>query len=121
MHTPKFRTTVPVEFRNKSVIRVSPTACSLLKLLNGGQRFFLLKDPEIGELGLRGVSADGRKFAIAVAERTVIKMGEIVELSCDSEEASRFEWIEVFEVANTNVVLSKIVVERPNFIAERKK
>jgi len=45
---PNFRSAVSVDFRNKSVVRISPTSCSDVRLISGGQRFVLIKDQWIG-------------------------------------------------------------------------
>ena len=111
VQAPDFRTSISVEFRNRSVVRVSPTVCSVLKLLSGGQRFCLVKDEGIGELGLRGISDKGEKFPIEIVDSIALNSGAIVELSCENAQIRSCEKIEVFELSTPDVVLSKIVVE----------
>jgi len=107
---PNFRSAVSVDFRNKSVVRISPTSCSDVRLISGGQRFVLIKDQWIGELGVRGVSTKGATFTVRIVERVSMSLGEIIELSCEDAEIQTCQRIEVFELQKPEIVLSRIVV-----------
>lgn len=107
---PDFSVALPVEFRNKSVVRVSPSTCSSLRLLSG-QRFLLSKDTELGDLGVRGVSSKGEHFEMNIVEKVAFGSGNVIEVSGKEEDIPNVVGIEVYELAKPGVVLSRIVVQ----------
>lgn len=108
---PDFRVTVTAKFLKKSLVRVMPVKCLGLRLLNGTQRFVVMAESEVGELGWRGIAKDGKSFPISVVDRKGLNAGEIVEISCGDESILSCHSLEVFSLAKPNEVVFKVLVE----------
>lgn len=115
--SPRFRATVVVEFQNESRVRISPTACSVSKLLAGGQRFFIAKDLGVGELSVRAVTSQGVKKEVEMAVRSRFRSGEMVEVTSENrDEVAGFVSLEFFEKENPKDVVCNVGLVKTNII-----